>query len=174
MATLVLTVVGTVLGGPLGAAIGATIGQVVDNTLLFAPKGRQGPRLSDLRLQTSRYGDQIPRLFGTMRVAGSVIWSTDLIEHRHRQGGGKGQPKVTTYSYSASFAVAISARRIVDVRRIWADGNLLRGSAGDFKTGIGAFRIHYGSEDQALDPLIAADKGMTTTPAHREIGRAHV
>ncbi|MGD9810034.1 MAG: phage tail protein [Sphingobium sp.] len=167
MATLVLTVVGTALGGPIGGAIGALAGQVIDNTLLFPPKGRQGPRLPDLRLQTSRYGDQIPRLFGTIRVAGSVIWATDLQEHRSRQGGGKGQPKVTTYSYSASFAVALSARRIVSVQRIWADGNLLRGSAGDFKTGVGAFRLYDGNGDQGLDPLIAADKGLSTTPAHR-------
>lgn len=172
MATLVLTVVGTVLGGPIGGAIGATLGQAVDSQLLFRPRGREGPRLSDLRLQTSRYGDQIPRMFGTIRVAGSVIWSTDLKESRHREGGGKGQPSVTTYSYSASFAVALSARRVIAVRRIWADGNLLRGAAGDFKTSIGAFRLHDGSEDQEADPLIAAAKGGGVTPAHRGIAYA--
>lgn len=172
MATLVLTVVGTVLGGPIGGAIGATLGQVVDSTLLFAPKGREGPRLSDLRLQTSRYGDAVPRIFGLMRVAGSVIWATDLQESRSKQGGGKGQPSVTTYSYSASLAVALSARRIVEVRRIWADGNLLRGTAGDFKSALGAFRLYDGSEDQPLDPLIAADKGISATPAHRGVAYA--
>ncbi len=172
MATRVLTVVGTALGGPIGAAIGATLGQVVDSQLLFKPKGRTGARLSDLRLQTSNYGDQIPQLFGAIRVAGSVIWATDLREQRNKQGGGKGQPSVTTYSYSASFAVAISARRIVEVRRIWADGNLLRGAAGDFKTSVGAFRLHDGSDDQPVDPLIAADKGSAVTPAHRGIAYA--
>lgn len=172
MATLVLTVVGTVLGGPIGAAVGAAVGQVVDSTLLFAPKGRQGPRLSDLRLQTSRYGDPVPQIFGTIRVAGSVIWATDLQERRSTQGGGKGQPSVTTYSYSASFAVALSARRIVEVRRIWADGNLLRGAAGDFKSAVGAFRLYDGGEDQALDPLIGADKGIALAPAHRGLAYA--
>ncbi len=172
MATMVLTVVGTALGGPIGGAIGATLGQVIDSQILFAPKGRQGARLSDLRLQTSRYGDQIPRLYGAIRVAGSVIWATDLVEHRKRQKNGKGQPKITTYSYSTSFAVAISSRPIETVRRIWADGNLLRGMAGDFKSAIGAFRLHSGSEDQALDPLVAAHKGSTATPAHRGIAYA--
>jgi len=172
MATMVLTVVGTALGGPIGAAIGATLGQVIDSQILFAPKARQGPRLADLRLQTSRYGDQIPRLYGTMRVAGSVIWATDLVERRQRQSAGKGQPKVTTYSYSASFAVAFSSRAVLAVRRIWADGNLLRGAAGDFKTALGAFRLHRGGEDQPLDPLIAAHKGMASTPAHRGLAYA--
>lgn len=172
MATMVLTVVGTIVGGPIGGAIGAMLGQVADSRLLFAPRGRQGPRLSDLRLQTSRYGDQIPRLFGTMRVAGSVIWATDLVERRSRRSAGKGQPKITTYSYSTSFAVALSSRPIVAVRRIWADGNLLRGMAGDFKTALGAFRVHAGQEDQPLDPLIAAHKGIADTPAHRGIAYA--
>lgn len=172
MATMVLTAVGTVLGGPIGAAIGAALGQMVDTQILFAPKGRQGPRLSDLRLQTSRYGDGVPRLFGAMRVAGSVIWATDLMEHRQRQSSGKGQPKVTTYSYSASFAVALSSRRIREVRRIWADGNLLRGAGRDFKTAIGAFHLHDGDEDQPVDPLIAAHKGLALTPAHRGIAYA--
>jgi len=172
MATMVLSVVGTALGGPVGAAIGAALGQVVDSQILFAPKARQGPRLADLRLQTSRYGDQIPRLYGTMRVAGSVIWATDLVERRQRQGGGKGQPKVTTYSYSASFAVAFSSRPVRAVRRIWADGNLLRGAAGDFKTALGAFRLHRGGEDQPPDPLIAAQRGVASTPAHRGLAYA--
>ncbi len=172
MATLVLTVVGTVLGGPIGAAIGASIGQVVDHAVLFKPKGREGPRLADLRIQTSRYGDQIPQLFGAMRVAGTVIWATDLIEHRSTSGGGKGKPKTTTYSYSTSFAVALSARRIGGIGRIWADGNLLRGSAGDFKTPISAFRVYSGSEDQAADSQIAAHRGASATPAHRGIAYA--
>jgi len=172
MATVVLTVVGTVLGGPIGAAIGAVVGQVIDSNVLFAPKGREGPRLSDLRLQTSRYGDQIPKIFGRMRIAGSVIWSTDLNERRSKKKGGKGQPSVTSYSYSASFAVALSSRRVAGVGRIWADGNLLRGSAGDFKTAVGAFRLHDGGENQAVDPLIAADKGAAQSSAHRGIAYA--
>lgn len=171
MATLVLTAVGTVLGGPFGAAIGAIAGQAIDAEI-FKPAGRQGPRLSDLRLQTSSYGTAIPQIFGTMRVAGTVTWATDLQERRERSGGGKGRPSVTTYSYSASFAVALSSRPIVSVRRIWADGNLLRGSGGDFKSSLGAFRVHNGAADQPVDPLIAADKGIGMTPASRGVAYA--
>jgi hypothetical protein len=67
--------------------------------------------------------------------------------------------------YAASFAVALSAREILPVGRIWADGNLLRGAEGDFKTATG-FRLLTGSEDQALDPLMAAAEGIGTTPAY--------
>jgi hypothetical protein len=170
MATLVLTTVGSLVAGPIGGAIGAVIGNQVDRAVL-KPKGRQGPRLGELSVQTSSYGTRIPRLFGTMRVAGTVIWATDLREDAHRQGGGKGGGATTSYSYSASFAVALSARPIGEVRRIWADGKLLRGAAGDWKSETG-FRLYRGSETQAIDPLIASAEGIANTPAHRGIAYA--
>lgn len=163
MATLVLSVVGTIFGGPIGGAIGAVAGSIIDQTVIFKPKGRQGPRLTELAVQTSSYGTLIPRLYGTIRVAGIVIWSTDLIE---RQGGSGGKGSGSSFSYSVSFAVLLSARPIRSVGRIWADGKLVRGAAGDFKTQTG-YRLHLGGEDQAPDPLIAAAEGSALTPATR-------
>ncbi len=165
MATLVLTVVGSVVGGPIGAAIGAVVGQQIDSRL-FAPKGRKGPRLGDLAAQSSTYGSPIPRLYGRSRVAGTVIWATDLVEDRRKVSTGKGRPKQTTYTYSANFAVALSARRISRVGRIWADGKLLRGDGGDFKTQT-MFRLYDGSEDQSVDPFIASAEGIGAAPAYR-------
>ncbi|HEY0596700.1 phage tail protein, partial [Sphingopyxis sp.] len=170
MATLVLTVVGGLVGGPAGAAIGAAIGQQVD-AAIFKPKGREGPRLADLKVQASTYGQQIPQLFGTMRVAGSVIWATDLIERRNKRGGGKGRPSVTEYSYAVSLAVALSSRRVRAIRRIWADGNLLRGSSGTFQERC-TFRWYDGSEDQAVDPLIASAVGIGSASAFRGLSYA--
>ena len=166
MATLVLTAVGTAIGGPVGGAIGAGLGSVIDHATILKPGRREGPRLRELALQTSSYGTQIARLFGTMRVAGSVIWASPLIESRGTSRGGKGQASVTSYSYAASFAVLLSARPILSVGRIWADGTLIRGAAGDWKVRTG-FRVHGGGEDQAVDPLIAGIEGVDGTPAYR-------
>ncbi|WP_433909704.1 phage tail protein [Sphingomonas yabuuchiae] len=157
MATLVLGTVGRALLGPVGGAIGALIGNRVDHAVLGSPR-RQGPRLAELSVQTSTYGTQIPAVFGTMRVAGPVIWATDLIEARGLTGGGKGRAGTESYSYSANFAVALSGRTIRRVGRIWADGRLLRGSAGDFKVATG-FRLYPGTEDQPVDPLVASIEG---------------
>ena len=170
MATLILSAVGAAAGGPIGGAIGALIGQQIDG-LIFAPKARQGPRLGDLAVQTSSYGTQIPKIFGKMRVAGSVIWATDFKEDRTRTGGGKGRAKTDSYSYSASFAIALSGRPIRVVGRIWADGKLLRGAAGDFKTQTG-FRLYSGTEEQLVDPLIASAEGIGGAPAHRGVAYA--
>ncbi|MBL0769857.1 hypothetical protein JI743_13685 [Sphingopyxis sp. DHUNG17] len=170
MATLVLTVVGGIVGGPVGAAIGAAVGQQVD-AAIFKPKGREGPRLADLRVQASTYGQHVPMLFGTMRVAGSVIWATDLIEHRNKRGGGKGRPSTTEYSYTVSIAVALSSRPIRAIRRIWADGNLLRGASGTFKERC-TFRWHGGGEDQPVDPLVASAVGLASASAFRGLAYA--
>ena len=171
MATLILATVGRFLGGPIGGAIGATIGNIIDRDVLFKPAGREGPRLTELQLQTSSYGTPLQKVFGTMRIGGCIIWSTDLIESKATSGGGKGQPSTTNYSYSASFAVALSGRPVAGVGRIWADGKLLRGAGGDFKSATG-FRLHLGGEDQGVDPLIASAEGSGQASAHRGIAYA--
>ncbi|MEM7688581.1 MAG: phage tail protein [Pseudomonadota bacterium] len=164
MATLLLTAVGTAIGGPFGGALGALVGQQADRAI-FGSGSAQGPRLKELSVTTSSYGQPIARHFGRMRVAGSVIWATDLVEQSSTQGG-KGKPKTTTYSYSASFAVALSSTPIQRLGRVWADGNLLRGSAGDLKV-EGDLRVYLGEGDDRVDPLIAADKGEQA-PAFRD------
>lgn len=167
MATLVLSTVGTALGGPVGGAIGALIGQSLDQQLLAPAK--RGPRLGDLSVQTSSYGTQIPRVYGSMRVAGTVVWATDLVES-DQTTGAKGQPDVT-YSYSVSLAVALSSRPVGTIGRIWADGKLLRGAEGDFKVPT-TFRFYPGDESQEIDPLIASVEGIGNTPAYRGLALA--
>jgi hypothetical protein len=106
-----------------------------------------------------------------MRVAGSVIWATELNESSAPQSGGKGQSDTIVYGYSASFAVALSSRCAIGIGRIWADGKLLRGVSGDFKVKTG-FRFYPGDEDQAIDPLIASVEGIDRTPAFRGLALA--
>ncbi|EIZ78297.1 hypothetical protein WSK_3179 [Novosphingobium sp. Rr 2-17] len=168
MATLAFSAVGTALGGPIGGAIGTLVGRQVD-TALFGTS-RQGARLKELDVTTSSYGQTIPRHFGRMRAAGTMIWATELVEHSETQGS-KGSASTTTYSYTANFAVALASRPIQRIGRIWADGKLLRGADGDLKVG-GEMRIYTGHGDQPTDPLIAASEGEQRCPAHR--GLAYV
>ncbi|MBB3862391.1 hypothetical protein GGQ88_003691 [Novosphingobium hassiacum] len=167
MATLVLSAAGTIFGGPIGGAIGALIGRQIDASIVGGRK-IEGPRLKELAVQTSSYGSALPMHFGTVRASGTVIWATELIEHKEKSGGGKGRPSVTNYSYTVSFAVAVASRPIAGIGRIWADGNLLRGDAGDLKVG-GTLRIHSGHGDQAADPLLAQAEGADKSPAYRNV-----
>ena len=169
MATIVFGTLGTIFGGPVGGAIGTLIGRQVDSTLL-APSTLKGARLTDLAVSASSYGEALPRHFGRMRVAGSIIWATDLAEHSETQSS-KASSSVTTYSYTANFAVALASRPILGIGRIWADGKLLRGAAGDLKVD-GTLRIYTGEGDQQPDPLIVSAEGEARCPACR--GLAYV
>jgi hypothetical protein len=168
MATMVLTTLGGAVAGPVGAALGRVAGGAIDGAVFGGP-ARQGPRLRELQVQLSSYGAQIPKLFGTIRVAGTVIWATDLREAAATSG--KGAARTTRYSYTASFAVALSGRPIRGIRRIWAEGKLLRGVAGDWKARTG-FRWYPGDEAQLPDPLIASLVGIGNAPAYRGLAYA--
>jgi hypothetical protein len=118
--------VGALFGAPqLGWIAGAAIGGLV-----FPHKGPsvEGPRLGDLSVSSSAYGMPIPILYGTMRVAGNMIWSSGIREHRHKEKvggkGGGGQTNIS-YTYTASFQMALSEGPADDVLRIWADSKLI-------------------------------------------------
>lgn len=170
MATLVLGTVGRALGGPLGGLAGTILGGVIDRGI-FGGKAREGPRVANLTVQSAAYGEPLARLYGRMRVAGILVWTAGIKESRQRSGGGKRGPATTSYSYSASFAVIVSARAIDRIERIWADGKLLRAGDGGliFPATI---RTYHGDEAQVADPLITAAEGIAAAPAYR--GRAYV
>lgn len=179
MATLVLRTVGTVFAGPFGGTIGGAVGQVIDNALFPTP-GRplaDGLGRDDLKVQSSALGTAIPLVYGSMRVAGNVIWSTDIIERRtetKQKSGGKGAKTTTkseSFSYSVSLAVAVSARPILGVGRIWADGKLLRDLSGAMLAPA-TIRVYRGEETQDVDPLIESHLGVGTSPDYR--GLAYV
>ncbi|MDA5194958.1 phage tail protein [Govanella unica] len=163
---------GSYLGSQLGGAVDAKVFGV-------GSRVSEGPRLGDLSVQSSAFGQVIPLLYGTVRVAGNVIWSMGLIETRHEDsekvkgGKGGGGTRVTTvsYTYASSFAIALSARPIVGIGRIWADGKLLRDAGGRLAV-EGLIRIYTGSEQQNPDPLIEAGEGLGQAPAYR--GLAYV
>lgn len=181
MASMVLGTVGTIFGGPIGGFIGATIGGFIDNQLF--PQKQQGPRLSDLAVQVSTYGQIIPKLYGPeCRMAGNIIWSSGLIETAHKQKqGGKGGPTVqtTTYSYSVNIAVAIAdAQRkpLNAIRRVWANAKLVYSAPGESGSVVpdpvsakvwSEFVFHDGSFSQMPDSLLEGAIGIGDTPAYR-------
>ena len=133
---------------------GAVASYVVNAAFAPRPPNSEGPRLNDLKIQSSTYGTPIPRLFGTYRMAGTVIWATALREVAVTAGGGggKGAPNSgtsTQYTYYVNFAIALCEGEITGIRRIWADGRLIHDPAFASMTAItvnGTIRIYAGSE----------------------------
>jgi hypothetical protein len=194
MGQLIATVAGGFLGGLLGGPLGASIGMTLGGALgaaLFGPT-IEGPRLTDLKVSASTYGNAIPEVYGTVRVGTNMIWSPGIKESK-KKSGGKGGPKQTTYSYSCSFAAAMCVGTIDGVLRIWADGKLIYDASGgatrntyqtadlyptvsynvvsvikdDKKKTKYKIRIYKGNEVQLPDSLMEDDKGMGNVSAHR-------
>jgi hypothetical protein len=168
MASLVLGAVGGYFFGPIGFMIGSAIGN-----LLFPGKGQDGPRLRDLKLQGSSYGQMIPILWGRGRMAGQVIWQTDLVEHKHRQGG-KGGPQVTTYTYTVSFAVLVCEGPINSFVKIWGDGTVLYDSTGTANVDNSKVPVKFylGGETQTADPTMESVLGVGNVPGYRGVALA--
>ncbi|MEQ1950705.1 baseplate multidomain protein megatron [Mesorhizobium yinganensis] len=173
MAVLLLQAAGAYLGGlfgPIGGAVGtaagALAGYALDRALVDGTRRVEGPRLAGARPFSAEEGAAIPRLYGTARVGGTIIWATRFEETSStRRQGGKGGTKVTEYSYFANVAFALCEGEIAAVRRVWADGREVD------LTGV-ELRVHTGGADQAPDPLISAKQGASNTPAYR--GLAYV
>ncbi|MGC0372127.1 MAG: hypothetical protein DGJ47_000832, partial [Rickettsiaceae bacterium] len=127
-----------------------------------------GNKLSDLRVQSSAYGETISKLYGSMRLSGNVIWANDITEKK--PGGGD-------YQYSITMAIAICEGPVDEVSKIWADGKLVPASVLSQDTGDGKssgkspnkgnLNIHLGDEEQMPDSIIAKIKGHENFPAYR-------
>lgn len=149
-------------------------------TMMAAPPpNQQGPRLGDLKVQSSAYGNPIPVVYGMMRAAGNLIWSTPIVETPNEtSAGGKGDgPTTTNYSYSQSFAIALCEGEIAGIGKIWANGKLIYNlsASADVETVLASesfaasIRVYTGTETQVADALIEADVGIADAPAYRGI-----
>ncbi len=178
MATIVLSAVGGAFGASIGGAafglssvvigkaIGATIGRSIDNILLGSGSDPvEHGRVDSLRLLGSQEGVKIPRLYGSMRVGGQIIWATEFKEHVNSTGGGKGtapSAEIREYSYTISFAIALCEGEITRIGKVWADGKRISLEGLDY-------RLYRGTEDQLPDTLISAVEGAEDAPAYRGV-----
>jgi len=157
------------------ALAGIGIGLQILAAWLF-PQKVKGPRLEDLKSQTSKYGDPIARVYGSNRVAGAVIWlkNNHIDEHIDTDRKGSLGPVVTTYTYTADCAIAaVWNGPISGIPRIWADDKLVYDQSAEtlealvsgspvagFGVAEGAtFTFYLGTDTQAADPNIEADLG---------------
>lgn len=162
--------VGWFVGGPTGAAWGWSIGAGVGG-YLGAPDV-EGPRLNDLRITGTEYGQPIPWVAGSPRIAGQIVWASNKRETANTQSA-KGGPEQTTYTYDCDLLILLTENEtIAGVSRIWSNGELVWGN-GQTKSGVwGGLTVYTGAEDQMPDPVYEAAVGAGNAPAYR--GRGYV
>lgn len=175
---------GGVLGsyfGPAGASLGAAAGSIIGGYIGGGGKDQvnEGPRLQNLRVATSRYGEQIVTIRGRMRTNGLVVWGPPIREvvNESKESAGKGGgPEVTTrtFVYFASWASLFCTGEMGDLLRVWFDARLMydvRESASaatranSFAWADRYLAYYPGSESQGPDPTIVAVEGVGNVPA---------
>lgn len=171
--TVVGYAVGTYFGYPqLGALIGGALGAATTKT-----PGVQGPRLGDLRVQGTEYGQTIPWVASSPRLAGQIAWASNRreIATREKVGKGGGQ-KVTTFTYEVDLLILITENPIAGVLRVFSNGELVYSitpTGETTKDGVwNGIAFYDGTADQMPDPTYEAAVGAGNAPAYR--GRGYV
>jgi len=182
MADVGFGVMGAILGSAIpgvGPWLGFSIGMTMGN-IFFGPKPRlEGARM-DVRIGGASQAAPIPIIFGSMRVAGNIIWAPDLVESSDTQGGGSlGGPTFTNYSYTADLGVMFCQGEITRFNKIWADAELIYDyNGGDEKWAEyidpDKVTMYVGSMSQTVDPLIDAERTAAGDEAPAYLGRSYI
>ncbi len=171
-----IPVFGNIVEGQVkeGLNAGATrLGNSIDSNLFGENEKNiiRGKKLTDFSIQKSSYGDAIPIIYGKTRIAGNIVWSTNvrIVEERApvNQGGKGSSAKVerkteTNFRYFVNIAIALCEGEIDYVDRVWADSNLI--NPNDY---CASYSIYKGDETQLPDPVIESYEGENKTPAYR-------
>lgn len=170
--------IGFAVGGPLGAQIGWVVGNVVGASVQASQQRIEGPRLSDLRVTGTEYGQPIAWVAGRPRIAGQIWWASDRreIKTTRRQGKGGG-PKVVTYSYVVDLLIGLCEGQAEGITKVWRNGKLVYDVsheaspetvlASQNTTEWARMTFYDGAEDQLPDPTYEAAVGAANAPAYR-------
>jgi hypothetical protein len=185
MAQLVLAAagaaVGGLIGGPQGAQLGWALGSMLGSAMGPTQKS-EGPRLSDLKVAGTEYGQPIAFIEGHPIIAGQIWWASDRREIATTTEVGKGGPSAenTTYTYEVDLLVGLTDHMIGGVSRIFLNGKLVYTSliaaspesitASDAGETWRRMTVYTGGPSQLPDPTYEAAKGVGNVPAYRGRG----
>ena len=181
---------GIAIGSSIGGAGGAILGQVfwpekVDLEHPVAPKPYEN------RVQLSSYGQPIPMVYQSARVAGNIIYMSNIVEtftdYKYRNDGQRMHDK--TAQYTCTFAISYCEGPVIGLARIWINGEIFadyRDPAGPYypsgntelasvnlatsiARGTASYTVHLGTEDQVVDTALSALLTPAETPTYRGI-----
>ncbi len=127
---------------------------------------REQKRLEEINVQTAKYNQAIPLVYGKVKLAGNIIWHSKLKELKITEHSKSIKRKSTyeytdiSYEYDISLAIALCAGPISKVSKMWANDRLINFE--DYQ-----IKVYLGDEKQTPDSTIAKDKGAKYTPAFR-------
>jgi len=191
-------VIGTYFGGPIGGAIGGMLGSYLGSQLdRPEQQATQQQPLMDLKIVGTAYGQAIPYLIGTHRLAGQDWWHSDrrplapstLFDNYWSGGGAKGskpqqQEQPQPPSYEMDWWLGLTDVEIVGIRRIWRNGELVWSTSAEADAGtifasalselFTRVTVYTGAADQLPDPTYEAAVGAANAVAYRGRGSVFI
>lgn len=129
MAQLVVGAAAALAFGPVGLGLVSAGTAFVGGSMAYAllnPTKTQGPRLSDLKVSGTEYGQCIPYCFGHPRLAGQIVYASQKYEIANTQSAGKGGgQEYTSYTYEVDLLYLLADNEMEAVTRIWLNGELI-------------------------------------------------
>ncbi|QXK92104.1 glycoside hydrolase TIM-barrel-like domain-containing protein [Neoehrlichia mikurensis] len=177
MSTLILSTIEEAFNKNITSTIGNFISEEIGNIIStdidtkafqFTKESyTQSTTLKNLNIQTSVYGKIIPIIYGTVRIAGNIIWMQPIKEINHddiyitnNPTNSPSSHHVINHSYYATLAIAICYGPVKKISKIWANTKLLNLDEINY-------RFYNGTETQEPDPLILSIEKHA--PAYRGI-----
>ena len=143
--------------------------------------------LSDLSIPKSNYGVTIPQAWGTVMIAGNLIWGThkeEVVKKKKRGKGGGGRvEKNRTYYGNCAWLFGYNPNSpAIGFKRLWMNGKVVYSTVGDAETinngddfAAQYLRFYLGTNTQTPDPLLESlkpsssyDYGLPHDPDQRE------
>ena len=163
MATRTTNSIFSSLGCPTLSTLGLSFSNII--RLCKSNKDDINVELKDVSLQTSTYNRIIPEVFGKVRIAGNIIWSSEItktsIYHPQKTTKNGTQSAYTENLIRCSFAVAICKGKVDAINNIYVNDEPLNLSTYNIK-------IYYGDEKQKEDPTTQSYLGVNI-PAFKGI-----
>lgn len=139
------------------------------------PGALDNGRSVDPRVQGSRYGAMIPRLYGRVEMAGQVIWATQFRDDFTFIPGNDSKhsptPDQRTHVYRRSFGILVCAvpegGEVLGVTRVKFDDKTFYESETLGPVVNDRLDIKLGGEDQLPNTWYEADRGVGQVSAHR-------
>lgn len=170
MARIALTIAGYALGAAvgqpmLGAWAGGMLGSYLFPEAMADAPAQKDSDLQNIQVQTAAYGEPIRRVWGSMRLAGNMIWIAPIerLETRWTLPGGT--------PFTVDMAIGVCKGPVSKILRIWADRQLLydvrEGNANVVQASSIDITVYLGTETQTADPTIESYEGSGNVPAYR-------
>jgi hypothetical protein len=133
----------------LGKFFGKVINSTITNAIFNSKKHTNNSKKINTHSYSTGYGSNIPIVFGRMKVQGTILWQSEILEHVTTISKFVNLERVEEekYHYTVSLLIGICQGPVTSIGRTWLNEEPIND--------LHNFKFYNGSSEQEPDPLIA-------------------